>query len=306
MRRQKTKINSVGELPHWFSLDAYLPVAQFNAVDWAVAISGRLNKLREHGDGQDPDGAFWWLYTLANDALSARLIEKFSGETNQGVTEIERELMESTTHVDFHLLFGGGFIYPDRELPVQSATRREMYGAYLGAKNKDEINQHFEATTLTNWEISNIGILGNQQLYESTKRKQMESSRYLIEPYGDASFISIDQEASDGQLIQGFKDWLNEWRKTHIYKAPVKSFTDTDFAKWQRYQLLAYFDLSYWAKLEGKKITDDTLVSALFPNELDIGANDRVKLLREWHEKIFNYPLACALARQVGCRVSLR
>lgn len=305
MRNRKTKINSVKDLPSWFSLEAYLPTAQFNAVDWAVAISARLGQVREHGDAQDKDGAFWWLYTLANDDLSARITATFGDEPNEGLKDIERDLLESATHRDFKILFGGGYIYPDRELPVQSATRREMYGAYLGAKNKDEINQHFEATTLTNWEISNIGILGNQQLYESTKRKQIESNHYLTDPYDDATFISIDQEASDEQLIQGFKDWLSEWRKTYPYKAPIKIFTDADFAKWHRYQLLAYFDLSYWAKLEGKKISDDSLVSALFPNELDIGANDRVKLLREWHEKIFNYPLACALARQVGYRVPL-
>ncbi len=97
--------------------------------------------------------------------------------------------------------------------------------------------------------------------------------------------LRININATDEQLISDFKGFLDEVRKIVLLPKRTtargktfgrKNFTSADFRKWSSLQILAYLDLTAWARFTNKQLTHHMLGEVLFPNEYDVDLTERV------------------------------
>jgi hypothetical protein len=127
--------------------------------------------------------------------------------------------------------------------------------------------------------------------------------RSLTEPEVDLGEgiegVAVNLYASNEQLVEDFKQWLREARDTR-QPGLSKRFTTEDFSKWHRLRILAYLDLTFWAKVDGSKLTNQTLGIALFPNEYTVDLADRIRrTVRPCAEQLCCKAVIQALGRQV-------
>lgn len=86
--------------------------------------------------------------------------------------------------------------------------------------------------------------------------------------------ITVDLDNDDETLKLAFSVWLAGVRSemSERFKKPI---SDEDFQKWQKYRVLAAFDLCQWAEIKGFRYTNIQLANALFPPEsIDIEDRD--------------------------------
>lgn len=86
--------------------------------------------------------------------------------------------------------------------------------------------------------------------------------------------ITVDLDNDDETLKLAFSVWLAGVRSemSERFKKPI---SDEDFQKWQKYRILAAFDLCQWAEIKGFRYTNIQLANALFPPEtIDIEDRD--------------------------------
>jgi hypothetical protein len=102
---------------------------------------------------------------------------------------------------------------------------------------------------------------------------------------GPFAFASVDLMAPDEELIDDFREWLRNARNHRGISGVPRSFTSDDMRLWSSMQVLAYIDLTLWAQMNGLTIGAAVMGRALFPNEFDIGLEDRVRKVvsREAH-----------------------
>ncbi|HIF19997.1 MAG TPA: hypothetical protein EYQ72_05950 [Gammaproteobacteria bacterium] len=91
--------------------------------------------------------------------------------------------------------------------------------------------------------------------------------------------VAIDLNVSDEQLLDDFRRWLKNKRTSGDNNRRSMMFTEKNFERWVRFQVLAYMDLKIIGLYEGEKLTYYNVGVLLFPDslELDIDPTDRVK-----------------------------
>ncbi|MGS8280411.1 DUF6387 family protein [Pseudomonas aeruginosa] len=124
--------------------------------------------------------------------------------------------------------------------------------------------------------------------------------------------ITVNLNHDDEAIKQAFSVWLAGQRSemSERFSRPVN---DDDFQKWQKYKVLAAFDLCQWAEIKGFRYTNKQLANALFPSELigfderDVDMTERVRksvrpLMAQCvtHETVRSLEAAVRLARHVG------
>lgn len=80
--------------------------------------------------------------------------------------------------------------------------------------------------------------------------------------------ITIDTQYDDETIINYFKSWLAEKRKTEG-KRVRRPFLQNDFDDWEYFKIREIFDLEAWAKLMNVKILDKVIAHSLWPNPSD-------------------------------------
>lgn len=101
----------------------------------------------------------------------------------------------------------------------------------------------------------------------------------FVQKYDDSSFAfaTVDLNASDDELADDFRKWLRHARETRGVRAAAREFSLNDMQKWADMRVLAYIDLQSWLLLTEQKATNAVLGRVLFPDEFDIGLDDRVR-----------------------------
>lgn len=94
--------------------------------------------------------------------------------------------------------------------------------------------------------------------------------------------ISINLDADDETLKLAFSIWLAGARaqlERNVKKAPDAS----DFARWQKFKILAVFDLYQWAELYGVRLTHAQIANSIWPidslpnEERDVDMTERLR-----------------------------
>ncbi len=97
---------------------------------------------------------------------------------------------------------------------------------------------------------------------------------------GHSSTVMVNLDASDDQIINDFRKWLADKREKQESRPPKKMITSEQTAKWRTYEILAYLDLTLWARANNKKITNELMGSTLFPN-IDVNKAERIRKVVE-------------------------
>ena len=110
----------------------------------------------------------------------------------------------------------------------------------------------------------------------------------------------IDLAAPNELILNDMKRWLGAARKR--YGLPeAKIFSAVEQRKWKSLQILAYLDLSIWAKVESLLIPYAVMGNALFPDQRDIDIVDRVRrVVRPKAEMLMNFDTMEIMQRQVS------
>ncbi|SAL17095.1 hypothetical protein AWB71_00692 [Caballeronia peredens] len=104
-----------------------------------------------------------------------------------------------------------------------------------------------------------------------------------FEPFPDAwkvdpvATVRVDLSAADDELVEDFKAWLEHARQTRQIQPATGAISASDMQQWTKMRVLAFIDLSLWLEANEKKATLTVVGRALFPDEFDIGLEDRVR-----------------------------
>lgn len=78
-------------------------------------------------------------------------------------------------------------------------------------------------------------------------------------------YAEVDVQAPLDQLISSFTAWVREVKQRQNQKfAGKRAFGNSDFAKWDHYRILPYFDLKLWSKINNIRFPEWYYVDLLF------------------------------------------
>ncbi|WP_152034333.1 DUF6387 family protein [Burkholderia pseudomallei] len=141
--------------------------------------------------------------------------------------------------------------------------------AYLLARSFNPYSPDFNEI---NYELK----LDAFELLEKTPEWKMFADSE-VDDLGVYAFSKVDLMAPDKDLMEDFRAWLSLARANFGIADPAPSFAQQDVDRWASMHVLAYIDLTLWASANGLKIPLTVMGRALFPDEFEIGLEDRVR-----------------------------
>ena len=113
------------------------------------------------------------------------------------------------------------------------------------------------------WLNNNSDRIPDAELPTWMNEKFMKARTDIQHEYCDV--LSIYLGFPDELLIANFKQYISHARQKGIVPYDKESFTQTNFNQWAQLQVLAYADLSIWAKLTNIIIPCRVMANALYP-----------------------------------------
>ncbi|TFE43582.1 hypothetical protein E2553_00155 [Paraburkholderia dipogonis] len=89
--------------------------------------------------------------------------------------------------------------------------------------------------------------------------------------------VNVDLYASEDKLVDDFRAWLKVTRSALGVHDIVRRLDKSDFGRWAQNRILAYLDLTLWAKVKGHMITNQVMGVALFPDEYNVNLAERIR-----------------------------
>ncbi|SFN01789.1 hypothetical protein SAMN05660284_00257 [Formivibrio citricus] len=334
MKKQSKRIKSARDLPSWFSLEAYKPLAKFDARQWAWLIQSRIKWMELHGTDASNDefGALFWLDERATGERWNSL-PGFGGYCDEGPRlpdegdwiwhslddatknrieaihekhwAVRREFFNTASYDELHL---GAVCAEFRYNVVAPIHRGLAYGFYLESKQKRQVASRFalveryyreldESLKEMHARVENraachaAGVPFDEQENKTvqtvTLTQRAQADKYFNQPFDEwyAPVVVVNLQASDDLIMDEFKKWLADQRAQHPLPEN-KIINEQDFKKWQAYQIFPYFDLMYWATLEGVKIDESALLDALFPCGINGDERHAIRRAKDWAKKV--------------------
>jgi hypothetical protein len=291
-------INSTAELPVEFNIEKYGPSAAFQLQEWASNVCFRTSEahltdffLDCVNDVNNATEDIAHSHSLALTKWM-KLVESplrpVEDPNHLAITGPLRErAVGDVDMLDYVLIRPQwGDRLPDDPDPVEKYQRlldvwdgREC-DSYPPAEREEA---HRTLTTTPYWKV--VGARG-------------DGTNTIA--FNGSAMVKVDLHATDEKLAADFMLWVRETRAELGVSGRTRLFKDRDFERWHRTRVLAYFDLSFWAKLVDAKITDYAMGLALFPDDLDVtNPADRVRqTVRPMVEELFSVPVSTALANQ--------
>lgn len=259
------RITSVSELPDWFRNRPYKK--RLRSVDWYREVRSRqvladMLKRRPNDAQIGEESQKVLLELLKKDARPDSLIF-FVSQSSRPVHDLtagEALYFRSVTRDEDLIEFGKKF---DALLSLWLKVLKEdpegptpLFGEYehqIGIFF-DELEKHPCAGKLDEPIEKSLDGVGNPWL-----------------SYGrplNGSPITIDTQYDDETIINYFKSWLAEKRKTEGERLR-RPFLQNDFDDWEYFKIREIFDLETWATLMNVKILDKVIAHSLWPNPSD-------------------------------------
>jgi hypothetical protein len=250
----KNSAFQLSDLPKFFDLKKYEACATFGAAEWHNNLMHRT--LRR---GMATDHRAHYLEELRRGAdyfLNAPIAPPRELRDGDGYSKnVFRSQVRDQTA--FELLVGHSFVGgdDDRARDYRDAFAimdREMHGE---TKYDQAAARAYETLDVPAWKMLNdVGISTSGEV-----------------------LVSVDLFASEEKLVDDFRSWLRVTRQALNVPSIQRRFARADFERWHQNRILAYLDLSFWADINGHKMTNQILGVALFPEEYNIGLADRVR-----------------------------
>ncbi|HEX7644830.1 MAG TPA: DUF6387 family protein [Burkholderiaceae bacterium] len=213
-------------IPSWFSLARYEHVSEFTSRDWYFALCTRKLFFEKLLEGLDQE---------YYDNLIAPMFRE------NGVflpeTDVPRNPQESGPQ--FHAIVGDMKIISVLDFSDNILAE---------AKFKEDWARWNETADLGNY------------LEESINSFRPHISSNIV-------YAEVDINSPEDIAVEAFRAWFSE-KKTERKKGTEKdnSIARSEFAKWARYQILAYLDLKLWSDIHKNNLPHWLTAGALFPN----------------------------------------
>jgi len=246
----KKIVNRVADLPKAFCLENYEAIKDFKIQDWV----GNL------------------------DMRSLRRSMFAMGEYYKS------ELVKSADYILGKPVFQLGVDYATGVGLSKMVYRRQVRDQSV----LDALSGHewFDGERLKKWTDAYLDLYktrapdddSDKELYKSIHEKSMWSA-FMEEGISDSGEVNVtvNLHASEAQLVDDFRQWLTEIKEARSLAHQRKRLNQMDFEDWDRFKVLAYLDLTFWALVNDYEITNQVLGLALFPSEFEIALADRVR-----------------------------
>ena len=241
-------ISKRNELPPTFDLGKYAKAIEFGLIEWLPLLEARM--LRSEMLAQGWSSIDSSELHRAADWLLQEPLWPLAAQIDSAGRPISTAPPSNVTDMSVHDYFTARYCFSDDS---------KQLSAYVAAAK--ELDEHGE--------YSRVRDLLDQPLWSAYLASGLTGE--------DEYFVRVGLHGSDEKIIDDFAAWLAEMRRKLAMELPKQRVQDTDLANWAKYQLLAYLDLTFWAKVNNCQITNQVLGIVLFPTDYEVALSGRVR-----------------------------
>ncbi|MGT2471540.1 DUF6387 family protein [Paraburkholderia terrae] len=245
------------DIPQTFSVDKYKACKHFGWHEWYVNLEERANRL-DVLRLAPADIERIGLPDLLRDVFAAPFTEYEELQDDVHLSYPRRRQVESVTAGDLLL---ARMLYFDKTCDHPHDRLRQ---AVLTTENSLQRDGHVESAEYE--EAQNI-----------LRTPVYEIDEFDVDDLDEGAYAFVDLSGPEEKLVDDFREWLKEVRKARGCVDLGKRFTQADFDDWHRYKILAYIDLTTWARHQEFSITHQLMGVLLFPEEYSIALAERVR-----------------------------
>ncbi|MCL5272696.1 MAG: DUF6387 family protein [Gammaproteobacteria bacterium] len=275
------RIKHVSELPDWFKLEKYEFTKNIKSVGWYEQLYARTIIVHDAEE--------------VSESLSDQFVEfKLAVEAIQENPNID---ITSDKRLSDQIPLGGVLhqLKPKRPhymLGIHSISLRD-YVTELRCIDKNKLK--FALDWFHSKDNKPLDSELPKWMNEPLWKTRVDISNGLVDT------LSIFLALPDELLLANFKQYLAHARKRGLTPL-LKPFTNNDFKNWAELQILAYIDLSLWAKLNNVSIPCRVIADAIFPNG-DKGEETVRKTVKPLVKNLLHYDTWNQLGFQAGVEI---
>lgn len=236
-------------IPEWFNLNDYENLKYMSRNQWRLVWLDRLNAYRYLKERKN------------TSSINKKLISELPLKIKENIFR-DNLISYKDTICEF-----------DETLIFFTYQIAKIWGNDRFIKVLDDVGHYVEESKIKKEEIDDIldevSISDYQELnLDNTEMlKRINSNLGLI--------VSIDTNFSDEVILKRFKEVLSSYRKEREENGKIIS--ENEIKSLIGYKVIPYIDLTLWGMMTGKKIRDQEIADALFPDEYDISRIDTVR-----------------------------
>jgi hypothetical protein len=254
MAKERSSPKYCKEAPEWFDLGKYEAVRELDAKGWLYQLSSRLvldtfwqpppDDNVDQLDGSEPNR---W------DQTADEILDEIC---NNGVLRLPDHSPHEMPDPYDRYFGAASYGYS----AVRSLTNLDMYWGLAHSHCQNEILEKIKSykdpasAEFSVWLSSKDWA---EQVFQDDNRT--------------STFIGIDLNVSDEQLVVDFRKWLRSARETLKRTTRKRNFTENDFGTWRQFRVLPYIDLQMWARKSGFKYTHEMMANFLFDPSYMVG-----------------------------------
>jgi hypothetical protein len=273
-------------VPDWFDLKKYDGVKSLDIWGWHWNIMWRL-RLQQNLRNEIPEG---FPFHMTRECRSSEL-------------EYAHRLIEE------HLKYP---VVPKRAKPVDDENIREavsdemVMDALYHAESLLEDETYAQAFEAHKYAMSATEGWASSEAFKKAAPIEDSMNDFLAKRFpGSARYVyaEIDIGAPIEKILESFEKWVRgvKQSRNQIF-SKKRRFGESDFAKWERYRLLAYFDLTLWEEMKGVRIPHELYVKHLYPERSGDVLSFFRKTVRDEAESVFTWECEEALQAQADIR----
>lgn len=236
-------------IPEWFNLNDYENLKYMNRNQWRLVWLDRLNAYRYLKEREN------------TSSLNKNLISELPLIIKENA--YRDDLISYKYSVDE---FADHFIFFTYQIA-------KIWGNSEFIKVLDDVGKYVEESKIKKENIEDIFDDVSISDYEELNLDNTEMLKRINGHFG--LIVSVDTNFSDEVILKRFKEVLSSYRKER--KENGKIISENEIKSLIGYKVIPYIDLILWGMMTGKKIRDQEIADALFPDEYDISRIDTVR-----------------------------
>ncbi|QVN18739.1 DUF6387 family protein [Burkholderia pyrrocinia] len=243
----------LAQLPKSFQVEKYDECASFNAQDWYSNLMHRAlrKSMASHG-------------------------EYYANELKGGADRV----LERPIFPRMKISEGDGFSKNVFKSQILDQTAYDyLTGEWILRIYDSGDSSYRDALTTMDEEVHGESNFG-EKASKAYEKLDVPAWKMLTDLGFDISgevLVSVDLYASEEKLIEDFRAWLRTTREKLGVPNIKRKFTEADFERWHQNKILGYLDLTFWAHINGYRLTNEMIGSALFPDEYSVSLSERVR-----------------------------
>ncbi|WP_257835073.1 DUF6387 family protein [Burkholderia glumae] len=284
MNNQKKILATV---PDWFDLKKYDCVASLDIWGWHWNITHRLRLQHQ---------------------LRFKVPEDFPFQVSQECRDEELDYARQSIrrHLEYPVARRNEPHSLDETSPREAVNDERVMDALYHAESILEDETYARAFEAHKFAMSTTEEWASKEAYKKSKPIEDSINEILAKKFPSSAryvYAEVDIGAPIEKLLESFEKWVRNVKQSRnqIF-SKKKQFGESDFSKWERYRLLAYFDLALWAEMEGHHFSHDLYVKCLFPERSGDTLSFFRRTVKGEAESVFTWECSEALQAQANIK----